>query len=313
MTIIWNRQSIGLFVHSRKPTKKSLKKTTMKKSFVLVTEAFGHGFFALLCAEAYGLTAVAISKKENREEFEKEVDQIYNNLSFFYDLKKSTWEERKSYLAQGWDVRQDLLEGKISKAIWDKVAKIQMLPDLTQRADLPRFASLKPEGHNVLFVPQKLQSDEACGVTAAQQSVDLNVFEFLKTMDINLVLGQHFHKVNDLNKVETIARDFECYVPGLTEDKEVFGIRGVQHKKYWNLYSNLHSAVGIAGTHTWYMLACFPCIKQVILYNKRGVENWAEIAEAYRKEGRQVYAIGFDEVTDMKEFAKEVEKTKVNL
>lgn len=75
---------------------------------------------------------------------------------------------------------------------------------------------------NVLFVPQKLQSDGECGVTAAQQSLNPQVLSFMKGT-ANLVLGQHFHKVNDLATVEALAKEFDLYVPGMNdENPEVF-------------------------------------------------------------------------------------------
>jgi hypothetical protein len=59
--------------------------TAMNNSNVtLITEAFGHGFMALKFARAYGLAPVAFSEKETKEEFENNVDQIYNNLVFFF-------------------------------------------------------------------------------------------------------------------------------------------------------------------------------------------------------------------------------------
>ena len=162
---------------------------------------------------------------------------------------------------------------------------------------------------NVLFVPQKLQSDGECGVTAAQQSLNPQVLSFMKGT-ANLVLGQHFHKVNDLATVEALAKEFDLYVPGMNdENPEVFGIRGVAHAEYFNMYRSLAASVGIAGTHTWILLALFPEIPQIILFNKNGVENWKDIEAAYQKAGYRIFCIGFDESTDMAELSKEIEET----
>ena len=98
---------------------------------------------------------------------------------------------------------------------------------------------------NTLFIPQKLISDGECGITAEQQSLPLAVFEFLKNKN-SLVLGQHFNKVNDIEAVRTLARDFDLYVPGLTENPEVMGIRGIQHTAYYNLYARLNATFGKA-------------------------------------------------------------------
>ena len=71
-------------------------------------------------------------------------------------------------------------------------------------------------------------------------------------------------------------------------------------------YKNIDIAVGIAGTHTWQMMATHPEIPQIILYNK-GLEPWQDITRAMRKSGRVVYALGFDENTDWEKFSKQLE------
>ena len=68
------------------------------------------------------------------------------------------------------------------------------------------------------------------------------------------------------------------------------------------MYKKVDISVGIAGTHTWYMLSCFPEKPQIIFYNKNGVENWDTIAKAYQKQGYPIYAMGYDENTDWKRF-----------
>ena len=98
------------------------------------------------------------------------------------------------------------------------------------------------------------------------------------------------------------------YVPGMTENTEVFGIRGVQHKLYYNMYKSLSASVGIAGTHTWIMLTMFPEIPQIILFNNKGVERWKEIEKAYQALGYKIFCIGFDENTDMKQLSKEIQE-----
>jgi len=275
------------------------------KVYGLITEAFGHGFAALNFTKAESLIPVAFSDKDNKEDFEAHVEQIFNNMVFFCpNLQKATWEEKEKFAEAGWNVRKDLLEGKITKEMWRRFAATSLSP--VSEEGLPLFKNLL--GKSIMFVPQKLQSDGQCGVSAAQQSLPLEAFDFLKETALDLVLGQHFHKVNDREKVEKLVEDFDCYVPGMTEDEEVFGIRGVQHKKYWNMYAKLAGCIGIAGTHTWFLLTCFPDTPQVILFNKHGVENWTEIEEAYREAGKDVVCLGFDDATDMCEFSEEMEE-----
>ena len=271
-------------------------------TYCLVTEAFGHGFASLLYAQAYGMIPVAYSDKNNESDYTAQVKQIINNLSFFEpSMPAVSWEDRKAY-ANEFNFRKELLAGNISAKNWQDMATTKLFPLLGSEIGLPEFASLSDGA--TLFVPQKLQSDGLCGATAEQQSLSPALFSFLKGE--NLALGQHFHKVNDLPPVEALAKEFNLYVPGMTEDKEVFGIRGIQHKMYWNFYRKMSACVGIAGTHTWYLLTCMPEVPQVILYRK-GMEKWDEIEAAYRAAGYDIRCIGFDESTNMELLSKEIE------
>ncbi len=133
-------------------------------------------------------------------------------------------------------------------------------------------------------------------------------FEFLKDRPEQLVLGQHFNKVADFNKVQKLAAEFGLYVPGMEENEEVFGIRGVPHKLYYNMYKSLRASIGIAGTHIWYMLTMFPEIPQVILFNEKGVENWKAIEAEYQKRRYDIRCIGFHEGSDMEALKQEIEQ-----
>ena len=269
---------------------------------------------ALNFAKAFGIPVVILPKKDNREEWEAESRKIYENLSFFYDsLLKIDFDERGRYEDEAVDIIGTLKAGKLPDGAWLEFAKYRLTPT-ESTLELPVYRELIGK-RNVMIVPQKLISDGECGVTAAQQSLNQSVFYFLKD-DVyrkmfNFVLGQHFDKVKDLAIVEALAKEFNMYVPGMTEHKEVFGIRGVQHKLYYNLYKQLRACIGIAGTHTWVLLTMFPEIPQIILYNKNGVENWGAIAQAFQKQGRKIYALGFDEKTNMTEFSKQIEKLSV--
>ncbi len=282
-----------------------MKKNFLHVSFLLVTEGFGHGFFTALASRAFNLVPVAFSNKDTKEAFEAEVEVIYRNLSAFIpNMVKACWEDREMYLSEGWNIREDLLAGNISDEMWDALAKTKLTVAEETLIGLPQFKGVTGDD-NILFIPQKLKSDGMCGVTAGQQSLPLEVFDTLRN-HFGLVLGQHFHKVNDLDSVVQLAKDFNLYVPGLTEDEEVLGVRGVQHIKYWNLYRRLSGSVGIAGTHTWFLLSCFPEIPQIILFNKNGVENWKAIEKAYQNAGYKVYCIGFDENTNLQQLSDEV-------
>lgn len=283
----------------------------MEKTCIKIASQFGHEIMALNFAKAFDLPVVILPAKDTKEEFEAESRKIYENMAFFYDgVCVVTFEERDNVAAKAWDIIGELKNGTLNADLWNHFAASKLLPALTD--DLLAYPGLWSKT-NVLMIPQKLMSDGECGVTAAQQSVALKVFDFMKNIVGNKVLGQHFHKVNDLQIVENLAREFDLYVPGMTENPEVFGIRGVQHKKYYNMYASLSASVGIAGTHTWLLLTLFPEIPQIILYNKNGVEHWKDIEAAYQKLGFKIYCIGFDENTDMAALAKEVEETYTKL
>ena len=244
-------------------------------------------------------------KLDTREEFEAEASKIFNILSFFSkNLETVSFEERDTAEAAGYDIIAELKAGTLANEVWQKFATSQLMPSFTE--GLPEYKGMR--NGSVLFIPQKLISDGECGVTAAQQSINPQVFTFLKEAGLPLVLGQHFHKVNDLQTVQNLAKDFNLYVPGMTENNEVLGIRGVAHEKYYNMYASLSASVGIAGTHTWILLTMFPNIPQIILFNKKGVENWKAIAQAYQANGKKIIAIGFDESTDLQELSTEIKK-----
>ena len=275
----------------------------MKK--IKITSSFGHEIMALNFANAMGYEVVIIPNKETREEFESESDRIYDALvAFGVKLNKVDFDKREEEAAEARDIIAELKAGILDDEIWKIFAEKHLSPVFSET---PVYSGLA-EKDNLLVVPQKLFSDEQCGVTAQQQSLPLEVFGFLKNERKNLVLGQHFHKVNDLEVVENLADEFKMYVPGMTENKEVFGIRGVRHEKYFNMYKMLKGSVGIAGTHTWILLTCFPEIPQIILFNKKGVERWKAVEKAFQAAGYRIFCLGFDEQTNMVELSSQVEK-----
>ncbi len=286
-----------------------LKVKDMKKNlFFIVSEGFGHGMFSELVykAMANGQIPVAFSLKKTEENFTKEAEQIYNNLHFFLPtLRKATWAEREDILVNGWNPRQSLLNGEFTAEMWDTFAKNKLTPEVT--SDLPQFSSLNGK-KNIMVVFAKWKTDFMGKLNAKQQSLDPQLFLFLKKMHAQLILGQHFDKVNDLKAVQTLANEFNTYIPGMSEHSELFGIRGIQHKMYWNLYNQLDGCIGIPGTHTWYLLTCFPQVPQIIVYNKNGVEKWNEVATAYQRKGYPIYALGFNEETDMQALSLRMEE-----
>ena len=281
----------------------------MKKSnFIKISSQFGHEIMALNFARALGLEVVIIPNKDEPQEFEEESEKIYNNMSFFSrQIFTIAPKERQFYEEMSLDIIGKLKVGTLPNSIWKDFTQGLLRP-APFLGNLPEFHELHDGKSNLLVVPQKLLSDNACGISADQQSVDPAVFNFLKDTPFRLVLGQHFNKVSDFEIVKALQQEFNFYVPGMTEEQDTFGIRGVRHAKYYNMYGSLSASVGIAGTHTWYLLTMFPDIPQIILYNKKGVERWEVIAEAYRNVGYNIWAIGFDESTDMRELSEKIEE-----
>ncbi len=278
-------------------------------NIALITEGFGHGFMSMNFAKAYHLQAVAFSMKETEEEFNADVEAIFQRLSCVgksLGLRKASWEEREELLSTGWNVRQDLIDGKITPDMWFDFAGTSL--QMEAEGDVPMFQSLYGNGKkcNIFFAPQKLQTDGACGATAGQQSLPLEVYDFMKEIDAVKILGQHFHKINDLEKVQALAEEFELYVPGMNEDQEVFGVRGVPHWKYINLYKQLDLAVGTLGTHTWVMLTCFPNIPQIVPCFEGLSEKADVLNAAYRRQGKNVFFVPYNEETAISELQDEI-------
>ena len=277
------------------------------KKFIVVRSSFGHEIMALNFAKALNMPVAIIPAKETEAEFNTESEKILENLSFLSnDIVTVPFADRAKYEALSYNIIADLKAGKLADEMWEKFVTARLVP--TQNTNtLPQFNGMRANRKNLLLIPQKLVSDGECGVTAQQQSLNPSVFNFLKEQnEYQLVLGQHFNKVNDKPAVEALAKEFNMYVPGMAEENEVFGIRGVQHKKYYNMYNKLCMSIGIAGTHTWILLTMFPWIPQVILYNKKGVENWEAIGKAFQAAGWPIRTIGFDEETNMEQLSEKI-------
>lgn len=276
------------------------------KKFIVVRSQFGHEIMACNFAQALNMPVAIIPNKEKEEEYMDESKKIVNNLSFFtQSLVHIPFAERQMYENMSYDLIADLKAGKLADEMWSKFVTVRLVP--THTTLLPKYNGMRENRKNLLLVPQKLVSDNACGVTAQQQSLSPEVFNFLKEQTTyQLVLGQHFNKVNDLPAVEALAKEFSMYVPGMSENPEVFGIRGVRHEMYYDMYNKLGMSIGIAGTHTWILLTMFPWVPQVILYNRKGVENWDAIGKAFQAAGYPIRTIGFDEDTDMEQLSEKI-------
>lgn len=258
----------------------------------LITEGFGHGFASLGLAIAAGFEQIFAQDEQILAKFKP----FYPNLQL--------WDGKTEY----WNVRESILKREISHEMWRALARVKLIPTLTE--DLPQFKNLaETDKVKVHFVPAKLITDGQCGLSASQQSVSPEVFSCLKDDDEVLPeLGQHFNKEKDGEDAVNLIEEFEGDAPGYREEKEVWGIRGVPHIRLYNFYRQMDISIGIAGTHTWYMLLCMPEISQGILNNTGGIEDWADIALAYREEGYNIQAIGYNEKTEMLSLEREVEE-----
>ena len=270
------------------------------KKFFIVRSNFGHEILTLLAAKSYNKKVVIIPKAENENEFNSKSLAIFHQLKFFYKkIRMINWEEREKYEAEGFDFVAALTSKQIPDEEWKRFAKFKLEPTYEVSTEY------HVGGDYGFFIPQKLISDGKCGVTAEQQSIQPEMLDFLKKRSEKLVLMQHFSKTADVEKVLALGAD---YVPGQTENPDVFGIRGVLHSLYYQLYRDTKFSVGIAGTHTWYLLCMFPEVPQVILYRKDGKEHWPAIQDAWRAQGYNITCLGFDDATDMKAFEKEIQE-----
>lgn len=262
----------------------------------LITEGFGHGFASLGLAIAAGFEQIFAQDEQILAKFKP----FYPNLQL--------WDGK----TECWNVRESILKREITHEMWRALARVKLVPTLTE--DLPQFKSLaETDKIKVHFVPAKLITDGQCGLSAGQQSLTPEVFIFLKEdNEILPEMGQHFNKEKDGEDAVNLIEEFEGDAPGYREEKEVWGIRGVPHIRLYNFYRQMNASVGIAGTHTWLMLTCLPEIPQIILYNTEGVEDWADIAQAYREEGYNIEAIGFNKETEMLALKREIEETYYN-
>ena len=282
----------------------------MEKEFIKMSSRFGHEVVIAHLANVLGKKVVIIPETENEVEFYLESKKIKEVMSYFNrDLIEIDFQEKEEYKEKSWDFVQSLRDGTLdNEFIWDAFFSKVCGPKKGLIL-LPQFDELWEEDlENILVVPQKLVSDGKCGVSAKEQSLPLEVFDIVNDLPLRPILGQHFHKTNDLDKIEELKKMFNLlYIPGETEHNEVFGVRGVAHENFFWMFSALTASIGIAGTHTWIMLAMFPDIPQVIFYNKKGIERWSAIEKMAQKHGRKVFCIGFDEnsnVAELKQNAK---------
>ena len=196
----------------------------MKK--IIIKSQFGHEIMAVNFAKAFNLDVVIAPNKDEKKAYEEEADKIFRNMSFFYNRMSILPFEERNQTENIWDIIGELKNGKLDNSLWEKFAASRLTPANIE--NLPAYPGMS-NSNSTLFIPQKLISDGECGISAEQQSLPLSVFEFLKNKN-GLVLGQHFNKVADLENVRALAREFNLYVPGLEENPEVLGIRGIQHK-----------------------------------------------------------------------------------
>lgn len=275
----------------------------MKKNIV-ISSSFGHEIMACQFANTYGLKVLIAPKKDVKEEYEAEAERILSVMSFFYDkMEIVPFEERNAIDA--WDPISEIKAGTLPDEVWTDFFKSILIPTRQPSAVYPELERTE----NILFVPQKLMSDGACGLDAAQQSLTPAVFEFLKYRgNARLVLGQHFNKVADKPTVDDLADDFRLYVPGTESNPDVYGIRGVAHERLYPVYGGCDFCVGIAGTHTWLILAMCPWVRMVVVANKALTEHWDAIIAAAKAAGRDIELVEFDENMTGNEIAERVQE-----
>lgn len=142
---------------------------------------------------------------------------------------------------------------------------------------------------------------------SAQFGHEIAAVNFAKAFNLPVVIIPNKDNREDYEKeAETILNNMSFFYDRITivpfEEKEA------ANASAWDIIGDLK-----AGTHTWLLLTMFPDIPQLILFNKKGVERWKAIEAAYQKQGYNIICLGFDENTDMAEFAKEIETNYAKL
>lgn len=276
---------------------------------ITVYSSFGHEIFACAVAKMLHTEIEVASRKENPEEARADKAKIASMLQPFGVPIRIVPEGQ---MPIGRDIVSELKAGTLPAGFWDQLAGTK-LPIGSSCKRYPILERAKAEGKRIIgLVPEKTLTDGQCGLTAAQQSLNINVFE--EIIDSNTLYGllQHYDKTKMdgiLDCQKWVQRRSKLYVPGQEENPEVLGIRGVPHVDYFNMYAQLDAIVGIAGTHFWLALFAFPEIAQIILYNRKGFEPMETIAAAWRKKGFKIYVNYYDDNSDKKKLAHEIAET----
>lgn len=285
-----------------------MKISMKKKKFIAIRSHFGHDIAALLYAFHHGMTAIPLPQTDDKEVFDAKSKAIYENLAFLgANIRMVEFEQRDEAEKDSYDFVADLAARRLPADVWKELAQTFFTP----RSENGRTEYRELRGKEImLFVPQKLVSDEKCGVSARQKSLPMDVFAFLKRQDSPLlpVLLQNFDRETDLDAVKRVAADFGLYVPGLTENPKLLGLRHHRLPDLYPVYARARLALGTAGTCNWFLLCTLPQVPQIILYHRNGSGVWPEIAKAYQAAGYPVYGYGFDEHCDYQELAVQIER-----
>ena len=245
------------------------------------------------------------SKKTTEEEYNQDVERIAKNMRYFSEVTIIPWKDRAK--AQQCRNMAEEIRTSFSGLDWEKFFSEKLEVALSYNE--PCFSCIQKD---LMVVSGKSISDEHFGVNAQAQSVPIEVFDAIKKEWNRYILGQHFDKSQDLEKIKKIVPDW--VIPGLYADlpregqiseKEVLGIRGVAPHLLHYLYKRISGCVGVAGTHTWFLLTVFPEKPQVILYHK-DLEDWTAIARAARTKGLKIAAVEYDDTTTAEELKTRV-------
>lgn len=279
-------------------------------NFIKTADAAGFGILSVALSRLHNATCVIIPQATTAEEHESKSNSIYEILSEIMDIKliKISFAEREVFEKEAWDPIADLKAGKFTAQDWSDLAKVRLA---FRRRDVPYVYHDLLGRDNTLVIFSKILSDEAFGVSAKQQSLNSwHVENIIKNG--NCVYGQHFNKVTDKDNVVKFALENKMYVPGMTENPEVFGIRGRRHGDYDGMFRACNKAVMVPGTSLWIILFFYPWIRTLIPYTT-GIEDWATIAEAWRNEGYKFYTVEFNENSNPENVKAQIEYGYNNL
>jgi hypothetical protein len=282
------------------------------------TEAFGFGLWTVPMAVATRTKLIALSLKESKDDFDKEVDLIYNNLCgiaswFGISIEKGTWDQKDLLLKNGWTPVEEFKKGTLPHCLWAKWAEAIHLNFLKKKIDwenvLLYLAELS-KGKPILAINLQKWFSNSTEVEAKKQSLEATAYKAIAELVETIKLfTSHFSKTNDLENVEAMKQNLHgIYIPGETELSHLFGVRGIPHKEFIPFAFAANASITIASTWGWLAQIINPAMNLKIFCNEAlpDANYAADIEKAMARFGYRHQYVLFNENTDSVFISEEV-------